>query len=67
MPACVRTAEASDDEVELVDALAILSISRLGLPRGLLMNLSGEASRSFLSISRSASFILAIEIERQLS
>jgi hypothetical protein len=47
----LRAAEPSDDSVELLDAVGMRSISWL--------NLSGDASRSFLTISRSASFMLA--------
>jgi len=60
MVASLRTAEPSDEELEVVDAVARRSISWLGRPCGVLMKRSGLASRSFLSISRSASFILAV-------
>jgi len=60
MVASLRTAEPSEEELEVVDAVARRSISWLGRPCGVLMKRSGLASRSFLSISRSASFILAV-------
>jgi hypothetical protein len=60
MPISLRTAELSEDEVEVLEPVAMRSISWLGRPGGVLMNRSGDASRSFLSISRSTIFILAI-------
>jgi hypothetical protein len=57
-------AEPSEDELDVVEAVAIRSISLLGLPGGVLMKRSGEAFRSFLSISRSASFIFAVICRR---
>ena len=57
MTASLRATEPSEDSVEVLDAVWMRSISWLGRTPE---NLSGEASRSFLTISRSASFILAI-------
>jgi hypothetical protein len=56
MAPSLRATDPSEDSVEVLDAVAIRSISWLGRTAE---NLSGEASRSFLSISRSASFMLA--------
>jgi hypothetical protein len=56
MALSLRATDPSEDSVEVLDAVAIRSISWLGRTAE---NLSGEASRSFLSISRSASFMLA--------
>jgi hypothetical protein len=61
MPISLRTAELSEDEVEVLEPVAMRSISLLGRPGGILMNRSGDASRSFLSISRSTISILAID------
>jgi hypothetical protein len=55
----LRATEPSEDSVEVLDAVGIRSISWLGRTGGVLTNLSGEASRSALTISTSASFILA--------
>jgi len=59
MARSLRATEPSDDSVEVLDAVGIRSISLLGRVGTMLMNLSGEASRSASTISRSASFILA--------
>jgi hypothetical protein len=64
MPISLRTAELSEDEVDMLEPVAIRSTSWLGRPGGVLMKRSGDASRSFLSTSRSTIFILAIDIDR---
>jgi hypothetical protein len=58
MEASLRATD-PEESVEVLDAVAMRSISWLGRTTE---NLSGEASRSFLTISRSASFILATVI-----
>jgi hypothetical protein len=53
IPISLRTTEFSDEEVEAEEAVAVLSISWLGLPCGMFSNRAGDASRSLRSISRS--------------
>lgn len=61
MPMSLRTAEPSDEELEVVEAVAMRSISWLGrVPVGGVR--ARAASSSSRTISRSASFILAIEV-----
>ena len=50
----------SEDEVDKVEIVAFRSISLVALRRGISSNRPGEASRSFLCISTSATFILAV-------
>jgi hypothetical protein len=58
----LRCTELSDEEVEALEAVAIRSTSWLGLPT-IDSNRSGEASRSALTNSRSASFMMGGAIE----
>jgi hypothetical protein len=62
-PASRRTAEPSEEEEEVVEAVGMRSISWLRRPGGVLIKRSGEASRSLRCISRSASFILAVVLD----
>lgn len=58
----LRWTEASEEDVDAEDAVAIRSISWLGRPMGLFPKRSGEASRSLRWMSRSVEFIVTIPL-----
>lgn len=55
----LRETEASEEDVDAEEAVAILSISWLGRPMGVFAKRMGDASRSLRSIARSAEFMMA--------
>lgn len=63
----LTAADSSEELEEVVEAVAIRSISWLGRTRleGIWENRSGDASRSLRSISLSASFMMAVVLDCQ--